>query len=136
MDWLQHKYIGILSSRLERFKKKSHSLYNFRCPICGDSDTNKLKARAYVYDKTGTSLFHCHNCNKTLTFPNFIKELDLNLYNEFQLEKLKNSKSKEQVDLEEFVNKMKKPVFMKEGPLKGLKKVSQLSPNNPAGHCP
>ena len=31
----------------------------------------------------------------------------------------------------EFVEKMKKPVFMKEGPLKGLKKVSQLAPNHP-----
>ena len=30
-----------------------------------------------------------------------------------------------------FVERMKKPVFMKEGPLKGLKKVSQLAPDHP-----
>jgi len=62
--------------------------------------------------------------------PNFIKTLDQNLYNEMTLEKLKNNKSPEQQDLESFVEKMKKPIFMKEGPLKGLKKVSQLSPEH------
>jgi hypothetical protein len=62
--------------------------------------------------------------------PNFIKTLDQNLYNEMTLEKLKDNKSPEQQDLESFVEKMKKPIFMKEGPLKGLKKVSQLSPEH------
>jgi hypothetical protein len=62
--------------------------------------------------------------------PNFIKMLDQGVYNEFMLEKLKDNKSPEQTDLENFVNKMKTPVFMSEGPLKGLKKVSQLSPDS------
>ena len=48
--------------------------------------------------------------------------LDQSAYNEFMLERLKGEKSPEQLDLESFVNKMKKPVFLKEGPLKGLKK--------------
>ena len=47
-----------------------------------------------------------------------------------QLEKLQDKKTPEQVDYESFVEKMKKPVFLKEGPLKGLKKVSQLSPDH------
>jgi hypothetical protein len=63
--------------------------------------------------------------------PNFIKMLDLNLYNEYQLERLQEKKTPEQDDYERFVEKMKKPVFMKSGPLKGLKKVSQLSPEHP-----
>lgn len=76
-------------------------------------------------------MFHCHNCNATMSIPNFIKSLDQNLYNEYQIEKLKDEKSPQQLDLEKFTDKMKKPVFMKEGPLKGLKKVSQLSPDHP-----
>jgi len=56
--------------------------------------------------------------------------LDVNLYNEYQLEKLKDEKSPQQLELEKFTEKMKKPVFMKEGPLKGLKKVSQLDHNH------
>jgi hypothetical protein len=46
------------------------------------------------------------------------------------METLSNNKTPEQVELETFVDKMKKPVFLKMGPLKGLKKVSQLSPDH------
>jgi hypothetical protein len=65
-----------------------------------------------------------------MSIPNFIKMLDHNVYNEMQMEKLQGNKSPEQTDLETFVNKMKRPVFMQAGPLKGLKKVSQLSPDH------
>jgi hypothetical protein len=76
-------------------------------------------------------MFHCHNCGATLGIPNFIKMLDINLYNEYQLERLQDKKPPEQDDYEKFVEKMKTPVFIKSGPLKGLKKVSQLHPDNP-----
>ena len=131
MDWLAHKYIGIVSTRLDKFKRKGSNLYNFRCPICGDSENNQNKARGYIYQKEGKMLFHCHNCGATMSIPNFIKMLDQNLYNEYQLEKLADKKTPEQDDYEKFVEKMKKPVFMTSGPLKGLKKVSQLHPDNP-----
>lgn len=131
MDWLLHKYIGFIAPRLDKFKRKSASLYNFRCPICGDSATNPNKARGYIFEKQGKMLFHCHKCGESLSVPNFIKKIDLNLYNEMQLEKLKDNKTPEQLDYEQFVDKMKKPVFLKSGPLKGLKKVSQLSPDHP-----
>jgi len=131
MDWLAHKYIGIVSSRLEKFKRKGSNLYNFRCPICGDSESNQNKARGYIYQKEGKMMFHCHNCGATLGIPNFIKMMDVNLYNEYQLERLADKKTPQQDDYELFIEKMKKPVFMTSGPLKGLKKVSQLSPNDP-----
>jgi hypothetical protein len=65
-----------------------------------------------------------------MSVPNFIRAIDQNLYHEMQLEKLIDSKTPEQIDYEKFVDKMKKPVFLKSGPLKGLKKVSQLSPTS------
>ena len=89
MDWLDHKYIGIVSSRLEKFKRKGSNLYNFRCPICGDSENNQNKARGYIYQKEGKMMFHCHNCNASLSVPNFIKTVDQTLYNEMMMEKLK-----------------------------------------------
>jgi transcription elongation factor Elf1 len=130
MDWLENKYIMLMSGRLERFKRKSNNVYNFRCPLCGDSETHKNKTRGYIYEKKGKSLFHCHNCGASMGVPNFIKSIDQVLYNEMQMEKLKGNKTEEQIDFESFVDKMKKPVFMKQGPLKGLKKVSQLSPDH------
>jgi hypothetical protein len=65
-----------------------------------------------------------------MSVPNFIKAIDQNVYNEMQMERLQDKKTPEQLDYEAFVDKMKKPVFMKSGPLKGLKKVSQLSPDH------
>jgi hypothetical protein len=76
-------------------------------------------------------MFHCHNCEITYNFNNFLKNLDFQLYSEFSLEKLKDEKSPQQKELEDFVEKMKKPVFLQSGPLKGLKKVSQLSSDHP-----
>lgn len=131
MDWLLHKYIGIISPRLKNYKRKSSSLYNMSCPICGDSETNSRKARGYIFNKKDKWVYFCHNCGASMSLSNFIKMIDLNLYNEMQLEKLKSNKTTEQIEYEAFIEKMKKPVFMKSGPLKGLKKVSQLSPDHP-----
>ena len=43
MDLIDSKFIGLLSSRLSKFKRVKQGLYNFRCPICGDSKTSKNK---------------------------------------------------------------------------------------------
>ena len=54
MDIVDSKYIGLISSRLQQFKRVKADLYNFRCPICGDSKKHKNKARGYIYSlKTG-----------------------------------------------------------------------------------
>lgn len=135
MHWLEQKYLNLVSNRLRNFKRKSPSLYNFSCCFCGDSLSDKRKARGFIYSKKGSTLFHCHNCGKTTNFNKFLEELDLQLHAEFVMEKLKDSGAKPQSEkdkgLHEFVQKLKKPLFMKEGPLKGLKKVSQLSPWHP-----
>lgn len=130
MNWLEHKYVGMISSRLRNYKRKSNSLFNFSCPICGDSELVRSKARAYIYERKGKSSFHCHNCNASMGVPNFIKMVDQNIYNEFVLEKLKDQRSPQQIDLESFVDKMKPPAFIKNSPLKNLKKISQLSPDS------
>jgi transcription elongation factor Elf1 len=131
MNWLEQKYVSLLSHRLERFTRKGSGKFNFRCPICGDSQSNKSKARGWIYGHTDKSSFHCFNCSASMSVPRFIKTIDANLYSEFMMEKMRDGKSPGQIDLEQFVNKMKPPVFRKEGPLKGLKKVSQLRPEHP-----
>jgi hypothetical protein len=131
MDWLDQKYINLVSNRLRNFKRKTGSLYNCSCPLCGDSEYDTRKARGYLYEVKGKTLYHCHNCNVTNDFPKFLKQLDLNLHSEYILDKLKDrGKRPTNPELDEFVKKLKKPVFLKDGPLKGLKKVSQLSPDH------
>jgi len=132
MDYLESKYLNILSNRLRNYKRKSGNTINFSCPVCGDSETDKKKARGYIYSKSGKTLYHCHNCSVTMGFDNFLKTVDFQLHADYLLEKLKDRKTPEQEELHAFVDKMKKPVFMSAGPLKGLKKISQLSPDHPA----
>jgi len=132
MSWLEQKYINLLSGRLQKFKRKNQNLWNFRCPICGDSDTNKSKARGYIYAQRGEYIFHCHNCNDTKSIKNFIKVLDLNLYNEYVMEKLKETGQNKHSEVADFVVKMDVPKFRKaDDPLKQLKKISSLV-NHPA----
>jgi transcription elongation factor Elf1 len=128
--WLESKYIGLLSTRLDRFKRRNNS-YNFRCPICGDSQTSKTKARGWIYsgDK-GSFRYHCFNCETHHSFPNFLKNVDQTLYNQYRLEKLQESKTPDQIEYEQFVEKLKPKAFISSSPLKNLKKVSQLSLDN------
>ena len=81
MNFVDVKYIGLLSSRLSHFKKKTNELYNFRCPLCGDSEKNQYKARGYLYpSKDRTSfVYKCHNCGDTRTLANLIKFIDLDI---------------------------------------------------------
>jgi len=89
MDIIDSKYIGLISSRLQKFKRVKSNLYNFRCPICGDSQKHKNKARGYFYQiKTNTN-FKCHNCGASLSFNNFLKQIDPTLHKQYTLEKFK-----------------------------------------------
>lgn len=131
-SWLDAKYVNLLSFRLRNFKKKSQNVWNFSCPVCGDSKTNKSKARGYVYGNKGALIFHCHNCNVSWPVPKLVHYLDQNLHAEYLKEKLMadSGMARPETPLEEFVKKMEPPKFVKDTPLKQLKKVSQLKPDH------
>lgn len=89
MDFVDSKYISLLSSRLEKFKRTKADLFNFRCPICGDSSKNKTKTRGYLYSMKTNTNFKCHNCGSSMSFNNFLKKLDPVLHKQYQMEKFK-----------------------------------------------
>ena len=74
MDLVDAKYVGLVSSRLTKFKRVKPNLYNFRCPICGDSQKQKNKARGYIYGIKQNVNFRCHNCGASMSFSNFLKK--------------------------------------------------------------
>lgn len=82
-------YVRLLSHRVRNFKQKKDYLWNFSCPICGDSQKNKTKARGYVFQKQQKFFYSCHNCGVGLTLGNLIKHIDPELYKEYALEKYK-----------------------------------------------
>ena len=111
MDLIDSKYIGLVSSRLQKFKRVKADLYNFRCPICGDSQRNKNKARGYIYSVKNNTNFKCHNCGASLSFNNFLKELDPTLYKQYSMEKFKEGHTGRNFVVEEPIFVFEKPTF-------------------------
>ena len=131
-EWLQRKYILLLSNILEGFKETSKGTFNCRCPICGDSQKNKHKKRGYWLHKQGVYKYFCHNCGATRSVENFLKEFAPNLAQEYKLEVLKEgSNGISESDITDFVSKPKFTALGKK-PFKELKAISQLSHNHPA----
>ena len=86
------KYINICSSTLEKFKQKTNNLWNFRCPICGDSQKNKNKARGFIYEKQNKYFYRCHNCEYGTNFSNFLEKINPSLHREYITEKYKEKR--------------------------------------------
>ena len=133
MSWIEEKFIGIVSVRLERFKRRGN-VYNFRCFVCGDSQKDKTKTRGYLYQKKDTYVYHCHNCNVTFGFKKFLQTIDPVLANEYSQEVFVESKGFNQAPLAPPapITSFAKPKFITGSPLKTLKRVSQLAHNHPA----
>lgn len=100
MDLIDEQYINLLSPKLEKLVKKSNKLYNCRCPLCGDSQRNKTKARGYFYEVKNNTNYKCHNCSVTTTFSKLLKQVDPTLYRQYCLDKYRvktiNKKIKEE----------------------------------------
>ena len=126
--WIDEKYINLISNRLPRFKRKQQGLYNFRCPICGDSEKSKIKARGWIFEKSGKMRFYCHNCSASMLIGTFIKSIDPTLYIDYQREKfIENNISKPNNHPAPDITKFSQPKFINNNsPLKTLKKISSL----------
>ena len=123
MDLVDSKYIGIISSRLQKFKKVKADLYNFRCPICGDSQKNKSKTRGYLYAVKADMNFRCHNCGASMTLSNFIKTIDPVIHKQYVFERFKGNKTGRGTVVEEPKFNFKTPQFK---PKLDLPKASEV----------
>lgn len=127
--WLERKYTSLLSTRLERFKLRGN-VASFRCPVCGDSKTNKYKTRGTIVLKPEGSYFYCHNCSATKKFGDFLRLLDQSLFDDYLKEHLGEKYTQApKVDDSSFDAK---PEFKRiDDKLAGLRKVSQLGHDHP-----
>ena len=101
MDFIDIKYINLISSRFQKFKKVKPHLYNFRCPICGDSQKNKNKARGYLYRIKNNTNYKCHNCGVNMSFNNFLKQIDPESHKQYVFEKFKDGHAVKNFQTEE-----------------------------------
>ena len=96
--WLDEKFLRLLSPQLDHFVQKHPHVFNFRCPLCGDSEQNKRKARGYCFPKATTLIYKCHNCGIALPFAALLKRTSRRLFDEYMLEKLRDEKPAEKSD--------------------------------------
>lgn len=132
-NYVDVKYLNLLSGQLSQFKRKGDNLYNFRCPFCGDSQKDKLKARGYVFLVEGTYIFKCHNCGIGSSIENLIKYVNFELHKEYRLERFTDDNRASPVKQVgktgiSFSNRN----YHLKTPLKDLKKISQLHYDHPA----
>ena len=113
MDLVDSKFITLVSSRLQKFKRVKADLYNCRCPICGDSQRHKNKARGYFYQVKVNTNYKCHNCGVSLSLNNFLKQIDPVLHKQYTMEKFKDGFTGKNFVVDEPKLDFKKPVFKK-----------------------
>jgi predicted RNA-binding Zn-ribbon protein involved in translation (DUF1610 family) len=111
MDFVDVKYINLISSRFQKFKRVKNNLYNFRCPICGDSQTNKNKARGYLYQIKNNTNYKCHNCGVNVSFNNFLKQIDTEIHKQYIFEKFKEGNTGKNFTTQAPVLKFETPKF-------------------------
>ena len=106
-------------------------LWNFRCPICGDSQRNRTKARGFVFQIKGDLVYKCHNCGVSMPLGKLIEHIDPQLYKEYNLEKFQNS-NKPRIDQRKVKRVVStKPVF-KKNILDSLVSLDNLNNSHPA----
>lgn len=92
------EFIGRLKPYLSRFKQVSEKVYNFRCPLCGDSTHNKYRARGYLLqDDKMEWRAYCHNCGENVGFKEFLKVIDTSLYQDYVAAILKDKPKRVQI---------------------------------------
>ena len=91
--YIDKKYINLLAPQLERFKWKSQTLANCRCPICGDSRRNKSKARGFFFPKKNDYFFKCHNCGAGHSVYRFLEIVAPALAHDYALERWRNGEN-------------------------------------------
>jgi transcription elongation factor Elf1 len=124
MDFVDVKYINLISGRFHKFKKVKHNLYNFRCPICGDSQKNKNKARGYLYQVKNNTNYKCHNCGVNVSFNNFLKQIDTVIHKQYIFEKFKEGNTGKNFTVEEPKFNFQEPdFFTKREKSENLKKL-------------
>ena len=91
--FLDQKYLMLISNRLPLFHKKKDNTYNCRCVVCGDSTKKTRKARGYFFAYKTDLRYKCFNCDASMQFGTFLKNLDGNLYQQYSLERYSEGRS-------------------------------------------
>lgn len=131
--FLEKQYIYRISNRLDSFKELNNNIYNSKCPICGDSKSNKNKMRFYIFYFKNKFIVKCHNCGYSNSFEYFLKDFDFNLFEDFKFEKFKSYKNniiKEEIDLKTNIKLESNIIIDSNNILKNILNLNQTTDSN------
>ena len=133
MNYIDTKYISLISHRLRNFTKKSDFLWNFSCPYCGDSQKNRKKARGFIYRTKNDLFYKCHNCSHGTNLSKLIEYVDPSTHKEYVMERYKEGSNgtpyRGAYKTPEPEFDFKTPVFKT---FDGLRKFSEMDENHPS----
>ena len=129
--FVEIKYLNLLSPRLSKFKQTKRNVWNFRCPICGDSQKSKHKARGFVFENKGDLVYKCHNCGVSMSVSKLIETLDPMVYKEYRMEKFQSDK-KPRLDTRKIERVISTTPKFKIDPLRKLTRIDDLNNSHPA----
>lgn len=145
MLYLDLKYLHFIQHKLEGFVRKKDHVFLSRCPICGDSATNRNKKRFYLYSWKNELRVRCHNCGYSERFGTFLKDFDNFVYGQYRVELFKekygasyNEKQKEVVEeptfktSEEIEKELNRDKSVEEMFHTICTPLNELDPTNPA----
>ena len=94
--------IPLIQFRLKNFKKvnRNGNVWNFSCPMCGDSKKSKSKTRGYIYPnvKAKTLWYKCFNCSYHKPYIYFLKDIDDGLYEDVMMKSFIAKNTKRDID--------------------------------------
>ena len=125
--FIDKKYISLVSPQLERFKWKTQSIANCRCPLCGDSQRNKKKARGFFFPKKNDYFFKCHNCGAGHNMHRFLEAVAPALARDYSLERWRNGENGKS----NYVKPDEAEMALPKADLR-LPRITSLDPTHPA----
>lgn len=128
------KYAAILGPRLRNFAKKNDYLWNYSCPVCGDSKKSPRKARGFIYKFKNDLLVKCHKCGYSTNIGNLIKYVDPLLYDEYVVERYKGGATRYNAhkDIKEVITETKPTILLEDDILSTLRRIDTMPETHPA----
>lgn len=101
--WFDKSFIDLhVAPRLDKFSWVRDGVAQFRCPLCGDSQTSENKRRGFFYTRDDTIRFKCHNCDECSgwSLGPWLSEFDATgaLHKQYGFEKFKEGRETEKIE--------------------------------------
>ena len=130
------KYANMLAPYITNFKRKKENVWNFSCPICGDSKKNTSKKRGYIYRPTNKNYLavKCYNCPYSSTLGKFVAEIAPQLYKEYLMEAYQEmgNKPERQPYKQEELPELFQEMELSDAVLDALHRLDKLPETHPA----